>query len=43
MFNTTLREQVFKVPESFLDVLPNDYPTQIRIFESTPNLTAPAS
>ena len=30
MFNTTLEEQVFEVPESFLYVLPDDYPTQIR-------------
>ena len=27
MFNTTLEEQIFEVPESFLAVLPADYPT----------------
>ena len=38
VFNTTLEQQTFAVPESFLAVLPADYPTEIRIFESAPNL-----
>ena len=42
VFNSTLEEQVFQVPESFLSVLPAGYPTQITIFESAPNLAGDA-
>ena len=38
MFNTTLEEQVFQVPEAFRNVLPDDYPTEIKIFESAPSI-----
>ena len=38
MLNTTLHEQVFNVPEEFLGVLPDDFPTQITIFKSLPSL-----
>ena len=38
MFNTTLEEQVFEVPEAFRNVLPDDYPTEIKIFESAPSI-----
>ena len=42
MLNTTLKEQVFDVPESFLAVLPADFPTQITIFRSRPTLAGDA-
>ena len=42
MLNTTLKEQVFDVPESFLAVLPADFPTTIKIFRSRPTLTGDA-
>ncbi|HET6548786.1 MAG TPA: calcium-binding protein, partial [Solirubrobacter sp.] len=42
VFNTTLEDQTFDVPESFLAVLPEDYPTQIEVFESAPNLAGTA-
>ncbi|HEX6131015.1 MAG TPA: hypothetical protein VF044_04745, partial [Actinomycetota bacterium] len=38
MLNTTRTELVFDVPESFLDVLPTGFPTQIKIFKSAPAL-----
>ena len=42
VFNTTLEQQVFDVPESFLAVLPAGFPTQIVLFESVPNLAGDA-
>ena len=42
VFNTTLEQQVFAVPESFLAVLPAGFPTQIVLFESVPNLAGDA-
>ncbi|MBN1192791.1 MAG: hypothetical protein JXA36_03745, partial [Coriobacteriia bacterium] len=38
MFNTTRAEQVFEVPESFLNVLPDSFPTMLRIYQSRPAL-----
>ena len=42
MINTTLAEQVFEVPESFLAVLPSDFPPQLKIFESAPSIDGEA-
>src|SRR4029079_19410045 len=42
MLNTTMREQTYPVPESFLSVLPADYPTTITIYDSRPSLDGSA-
>ena len=36
--NTTMREQVFQIPQSFLDLLPEGTPTQITVYAAAPDL-----
>ena len=36
--NTTLREQVFEIPQSFLDLLPDDAPTTVTVYASAPEI-----
>ena len=38
MLNTTLKEQRFNVPEEFLGVLPDGFPTRIVVYKSLPSL-----
>ena len=36
--NTTLREQVFEIPQSFLDLLPDDAPTTVTVYAAAPEI-----
>ncbi|MBK8118783.1 MAG: hypothetical protein IPK39_05835 [Sulfuritalea sp.] len=36
--NTTLREQVFQIPRSFLDLLPDDAPSTVTVFAAAPEI-----
>jgi hypothetical protein len=36
--NTTLREQVFEIPQSFLDLLPDDAPTTVTVHAAAPEI-----
>jgi hypothetical protein len=36
--NTTLREQVFQIPRSFLDLLPDDAPTTVTVYAAAPEI-----
>jgi hypothetical protein len=38
MMNTTMREQVFEVPEEFWPFMPPGAPTSIEVFDNAPNL-----
>ena len=38
MLNTTLREQVFEIPQSFLTLLPADSPSTVTVFAAAPNI-----
>ena len=36
--NTTLREQVFQIPRSFLDLLPDDAPSTVTVYAAAPEI-----
>jgi hypothetical protein len=36
--NTTKRDQVFSIPQSFLDLLPPDSPTTVTVYAAAPNI-----